>query len=95
MAHRGRLLKSDLDAAAGGVFDCLLGLVVKDVHAQAATGRSQGGDVWVRQERTRCTMEGSIAYMEMGNGLVCASARNAGLRKDALGKGTGMECACF
>ena len=41
-AHRGRLLELDLDAAAGGVFDGLLGLVVEAVLPQAATGRSQG-----------------------------------------------------
>ena len=44
-AHRGRLLKMDLDATAGGVFDGLLGLVVEMVVLQAATGRPQGSDV--------------------------------------------------
>ena len=73
VAHRGRLLKLDLDATAGGVFDGLLGLVVEVVALQAATGRPQGSDVgagarathpsdrrtWPRS--TRRTMEGSIA----------------------------------
>jgi hypothetical protein len=42
VAHRGRLLEADADAAASGVFDGLLGLVVKSVVLQAVTGRSQG-----------------------------------------------------
>ena len=35
----------DLDATAGGVFDCLLGLVAEAVAPQAAKGRPQGSDV--------------------------------------------------
>ena len=45
VAHRGRLLKLDLDATAGGLFDGLLGLVVEVVAPQAATGRPQGNGV--------------------------------------------------
>ena len=43
VAHRGRFLEMDLDAAAGGVFDGLLGLVVEAVVLQAAAGRPRGG----------------------------------------------------
>jgi hypothetical protein len=49
VAHRGRLLKSDLDAAAGGVFDGLLGLVIEAVVLQAATGRPHKEVMWVRE----------------------------------------------
>ena len=42
VAHRGHLLEGDADAAAGGIFDGLLGLVVKSVVLQAVTGKSQG-----------------------------------------------------
>ena len=73
VAHRGHLLKLDLDATAGGVFDGLLGLVVEVVTLQAATGRPQGSDggagarethpsdrrTWPRS--TRRTVEGIIA----------------------------------
>ncbi len=45
VAHRGRFLELDLDAAAGGVFDGLLGLVVEAVVLQAAAGRPHGGGV--------------------------------------------------
>jgi len=38
VAHRGRLLEGDADAAARGVFDGLLGLVVEVVGHQAVTG---------------------------------------------------------
>jgi len=85
VAHRGRLLECDIDAAARGVFDGLLGLVVQVVVRQAVTERSQGAEMeagaratqpsdrrtWPRS--TRRTMEGSIAWMrEMGREDVCA-----------------------
>eukprot|EP00964_Phaeocystis_antarctica_P009106 scaffold4936_cov73-Phaeocystis_antarctica.AAC.1 len=53
VAHRGRLLKLDLDATAGGVFDGLLGLVVELVELQAATGRPRGSDVGAGARATR------------------------------------------
>ena len=67
VAHRGRLLKLDLDATAGGVFDgllggpspyfpkepSLLGLVVELVELQAATGRPQVSDVGAGARATR------------------------------------------
>ena len=40
MAHRGRLLKGDVDAVAGGVFDGLFGLVGEVVVLQAATAQA-------------------------------------------------------
>ena len=46
VAHRGRLLELDLNAAAGGVSDGLFGLVIEHVVLQAVTGGgSQGGEV--------------------------------------------------
>ena len=45
VAHRGRFLEGDVDAAAGGVFDGLLGLVVEIVVPQAAAGTPHGGGV--------------------------------------------------
>ena len=85
MAHRGRLLESDIDTASRGVFDGLLGLVVEAVVLQAVAGRSQGGEMgagarathpsdrrtWPRS--TRRTMEGGIAWMwRNGEGSACA-----------------------
>ena len=81
VAHRGRLLEGDADAAARGVFDGLFGLVVEVVVLQAVSGRSRGGEMgagarathpsdsrtWPRS--TRRTMEGGIAWG--GNGEVC------------------------
>ena len=83
VAHRGRLLAVDADAAARGVFDGLFGLVVEVVEQQAVAGRSRGGEMgagarathpsdsrtWPRS--TRRTMGGCIAWG--GNGEVCAS----------------------
>ena len=66
---RGCVLESEADAAARGVFDGLFGPVVEAVVLQAATGRSQGGEVGIREHtcppdrRMRCTIEGSIAWM--------------------------------
>ena len=42
VAHRGRLLEGDADAAARGVFDGPLGLVVEVIEPQAVAGRWQG-----------------------------------------------------
>ena len=49
-AVRGCVLEDDADAAARGVFDDLSGLVVEEVVRQAATGRSQGGEVGIRED---------------------------------------------
>ena len=46
MAHRGRLLEDDADAAARGVFDGLFSLVGEVVVLQAAT---QGGEVGMEE----------------------------------------------
>ena len=48
-AVRGCVLEGDADAAARGVFDGLFGPVVEAVVLQAATGRSQGGEVGIRE----------------------------------------------
>ena len=46
-AVRGCVLDGNADAAAGGVFYDLFGLVVEAVALQAAMGRSQGGEVGI------------------------------------------------
>ena len=48
-AVRGCVLEGDAGAAARGVFDGLFSLVVEVVVLQAATGRSQGGEVDIRE----------------------------------------------
>ena len=48
-AVRGCVLDGNTDAAARGVFDDLFGPVVEAVVLQAATGRSQGGEVGIRE----------------------------------------------
>ena len=53
VAHRGRLLECDIDAAARGVFDGLLGLVVEVVVLQAVAERSQGGEMGAGARATR------------------------------------------
>ena len=72
VAHRGRLLEGDADAAARGVFDGLFGLVVEVVVLQAVSGRSRGGEMGAGARAThpsdrrtwpRRTMEGGIAWM--------------------------------
>ena len=84
VAHRGRLLESDIDTASRGVFDGPFGLVVEVIVLQAVAGRSQGGEMgagarathpsdrrtWPRS--TRRTMEGGIAWMwRNGEGSAC------------------------
>ena len=81
VAHRGRLSELDPDAAAGGAFDGLLGLVVEAVDLQAAAGRPHGSGVGHTgagarathpfERRTwprskRRTMEGGIDYVWTG-----------------------------
>ena len=88
VAHRGRLLESDIDTASRGVFDGPLGLVVEVIVLQAVAGRSHGGEMgagarathpsdrrtWPRS--TRRTMEGGIAWMwRNGEGSACACVR--------------------
>ena len=46
------MLEGDADAAARGVFDGLLGLVVQVVVLQAVTGRSQGAEMGVGARAT-------------------------------------------
>ena len=60
-AVRGCALEFDADAAARGVSDVLFGLTLEAVVLQAATGRSQGGEVGIRKR----TMEGSITWMRV------------------------------
>ena len=75
VAHRGRFLEGDVDAAAGGVCDGLLGLIGDAVGPKAAAGRPHGGGVghtgagarathpFDRRTWPRCTrrtMEGGI-----------------------------------
>ena len=94
VAHRGRLLESDIDTASRGVFDGLLGLVVEVIVLQAVAGRSHGGEMgagarathpsdrrtWPRS--TRRTMEGGIAWMwRNGEGSACVCAFASECRK--------------
>ena len=97
VAHRGRLLKMDLDATAGGVFDGLLGLVAEAVALQAATVRPQGSDVGAaRLTYPRPTggrdlgsheahdVEGSIRVNANGEGAcACVCRKYFGPRKGA------------
>ena len=92
VAHRGRLLEGDADAAARGVFDSLLGLVVEFVVPQAVTERSQAAEMgagarathpsdrrtWPRSMRR--TMEGDIAWVrKVGKGAcVCVCKQEQG-----------------
>ena len=46
---RGCVLEGDANAAARGVFDGLFGLGTEAVALQAATGRSHGGEVGIRE----------------------------------------------
>ena len=70
---RGCVLEGDADAATRGVFDGLSGLVVEAVVFEAATWRSQRGEVGIREacvirppdKRTRRTIEGIIAWMRV------------------------------
>ena len=80
VAHRGRFLELDLDAAGSGAFDGLLGLVVEVVVPQAAAGRPCGGvgntgavarathpvDRRTWPWSTRRTMEGGIDCVWVG-----------------------------
>ena len=49
VAHRGRLLERNADAAARGVSEDLFGLFVEAVAPQAVTGRVAGGLRWARE----------------------------------------------
>ena len=88
VAHRGRLLESDIDTASRGVFDGPFGLVVEAIVLQAVAGRSQGGEMgagarathpsdrrtWPRstRRRWRAALRGCG---EMGEGSACACVR--------------------
>jgi hypothetical protein len=106
VAHRGRLLESDIDAARG-VFDGLLGLVVEVVVPQAVTGKSQGAEMGAGARATqpsdrrtcprstRRTMEGSIAWMGKGKGRVrlrASAGSSVDQRRNVFGKGPRKEC---
>ena len=90
MTHRSRLLESDLNAAARGVFDGLLGLFVEIVRMQAGRGGHSRRMRWAREQArptrgrqedvaARRTMESSIAWVgKWGRDLhVCAFALRA------------------
>ena len=86
VAHRGRLLEGDADAAARRVFDSLSGLVVQVVVLQSVAGRSQGAEMsagarathpsdrrtWPRSMRR--TTQGGIVWM-WRNGEGCVRMR--------------------
>ena len=105
VAHRGRFLEMDLDAAAGGVFDGLLGLVGEVVGPQAAAGRPHGGGVGhtgagarathpfdrrTWPRSTRRTMEGGIDCVWSGRVGTCGRVFASGAR---FWKDQGRRCS--
>ena len=82
VAHRGRLLEGDADAAARGVFDGLLGLVAQVVALQAVTGRSQGAEMGAGARATHPTGGGD------------RGPRGARWRAASRGWGEGEGCVC-
>ena len=106
VAHRGRLLESDIDTASRGVFDGPLGLVVEVIVLQAVAGRSQGGEMgagarathpsdrrtWPRS--TRRTMKGGIAWMwRTGEGSACVCAFASEFGKVSAGQSKERVCS--
>ena len=88
VAHRGRLLESDVDTASRGVFDGLLGLVVEAIALQAVAERSQGGEMGagardppVRQDDVAAVHAADnggrhrVGRGEMGEGCACVCVR--------------------
>ena len=107
VARRGRLLEGDVDAAASGVFDGLLGPVAEVVSPQAVTGKSQGAEMGAGARAThpsdrrtcprstRRTMEGSIAWRGKGKGRVrlrASAGSSVDQRRNVFGKGQRKEC---
>ena len=105
VAHRGRFLELDLDAAAGGGFDGLLRLVCEVVAPQAAAGRPHGGGVGhtgagarathpfdrrTWPRSTRRTMEGGIDCVWSGRVGTCGRVFASGAR---IWKDQGRKCS--
>ena len=108
VAHRGRFLEFDLDAAAGGVCDGLLCLVREVVAPQAAAGRPHTGVGWATQEQedmasVHAAHDGGRHLIVCGLGRwrrvwTCVCERGSVLEgpgKEMLGKGQGKERACL
>jgi hypothetical protein len=85
VAHRGRLLEGDADAAASGVFDGLLGLVVEAVVLQAVTRHSRRGVRWAREHAPPACR---VRQKDV------AAVRPRGARWRAASRGCGMEKGC-
>ena len=101
VAGCGRFLESDVDTAAGGVFDGLLGPVVEAVVLQAAAGGGHMAVRWVQVTRvthpfarrtwprsTRRTMEGGIMC---GLGDVCTRVCERGSVLEGTKEGGARE----
>ena len=88
VAHRGRLLEGDADAATSGVFDGLLVLVVELVVLQAVTERSQGGEMGAGAHAppTRPTGGPDVAAVH--------AAHDGGAASRGCGMEKGCVCAC-
>ena len=93
VAHRGRLLKGDADAAGSGVFDGRLGLVVDVVVRavvvlQAVTERSQGSEMGAGAHAppTRPTRGPDVATVH--------AAHDGGAASRGCGMEKGCVCAC-
>ena len=84
VAHRGRLLECDIDAAARGVFDGLLGLVVEVVVRQAVTEMSQGAEMGAGARATQPSDRRAVH-----------AAHDGGQHRvdEGIGKG-GCVCVC-
>ena len=105
VAHRGRFLELDPDAAAGGALEGLLGLVVEIVVPQAAAGTPHGGGVghtgagarathpFERRtwpRSTRRTMEGGIVCVDWAAVGTCGRVFASGAR---FWKDQGRRCS--
>ena len=85
-AVRGCVLEGYADAAARGVVDGLFGLVVQAVVLQAATGRSHGGEVGIREHAWSARPAGGRGTQSRAASRGCECGRRAGCREE--GKGT-------
>ena len=78
VTHRGRFLESDVDTAAGGVFDGLLVPLVEAVVAQAAAGRPHGSGVGHTGVGARATHPFDRRICGLGLASVHAAHDNGG-----------------
>ena len=79
------MLECDADAAARGVFDDLFGLVEEVVVLQAATGRSHGGEVGIREHAWSARPAGGRGTQSRAASRGCECGRRAGCREEGEG----------